>query len=53
MLADPGGTNDLTRAIIGCGIRVHDFLGPGLLESVYRECMLHELKSRGLIFPTT
>jgi GxxExxY protein len=47
MLADPGGVNDLTRAIIGCGIRVHDFLGPGLFESVYRECMLHELNARG------
>jgi PD-(D/E)XK nuclease superfamily len=47
MLADPGGFNELTRAIIGCGIQVHDFLGPGLFESVYRECMLHELNARG------
>jgi GxxExxY protein len=48
MLLDPGGINGLTRTIIGCGIRVHEFLGPGLYERVYYECMLHELKGHGL-----
>lgn len=33
----------LTEAIIGCAIEVHRVLGPGLLESVYRECLLVEL----------
>jgi len=33
----------LTEAIIGCAIEVHRTLGPGLLESVYRECLLVEL----------
>jgi len=29
----------LTEKIIGCAIEVHRVLGPGLLESVYRECL--------------
>jgi GxxExxY protein len=33
----------LTERIIGCAIEVHRILGPGLLESVYRECMIIEL----------
>jgi GxxExxY protein len=48
MLSDPGGTNELTRSIIGAAIRVHQECGPGLLESVYTECMVFELKDRGL-----
>jgi hypothetical protein len=32
MLTDPAGVNDLTRDIIGCAIKVHKVLGPGLLE---------------------
>jgi GxxExxY protein len=50
MLRDPGGLSGLTRAIIGCGIRVHQAFGPGLLESVYSECMQHELSEAGLTF---
>jgi len=38
----------LTEKVIGCGIEVHRVLGPGLLESVYRECMVLELKRQGL-----
>ena len=48
MLMDPGGTNELTRSIIGCGIAVHRALGPGLLESAYGACLDFELKDRGL-----
>ncbi len=33
----------LTERVIGCAIEVHRTLGPGLLESVYRECMIIEL----------
>ena len=50
MLTDPQGTNDLSRAIIGCAIRVHTFLGPGVFEAVYHECMTHELRTSGLSF---
>ena len=40
--------DDLKEVIIGCGIEVHRTLGPGLLESVYRECLLIELKTQNL-----
>ena len=50
MLADPHGINDLTHAIIGCAIRVHSEMGPGLLENIYNECMQYELRGRGLHF---
>jgi GxxExxY protein len=34
----------LSNRVIGCAIEVHRVLGPGLLESTYRQCLLHELK---------
>ena len=37
---------ELTEAIIGAAIEVHRHLGPGLLESAYRQCLLHELRLR-------
>jgi len=40
--------DDLTYEIIGAAIEVHKHLGPGLLESVYQKCFLHELTLRGL-----
>jgi GxxExxY protein len=40
--------SDATKPIIGCAIEVHRKLGPGLLESVYEECLAVELGLRGL-----
>jgi GxxExxY protein len=40
----------LTNRVIACAIEVHKTLGPGLLESVYQECMEVELKSANLEF---
>lgn len=40
--------NDLTEKIIGCAIKVHRVLGPGLLESAYEVCLMHELTRAGL-----
>lgn len=40
--------NKLTEQIIGCAIKVHRSLGPGLLESAYQECLLFELRKAGL-----
>lgn len=40
--------DELTYKIIGCAIEVHKHLGPGLLESVYEKCFIHELSIRGL-----
>jgi GxxExxY protein len=38
----------LRERIIGCAIDVHRALGPGLLESVYRDCLMIELRANGL-----
>ena len=40
--------NQITEIIIGCAIKVHRNLGPGLLESAYQECLFYELKKEGL-----
>ncbi len=40
--------NDLSQIIIGCAIKVHTALGPGLLESAYEECLYYELVKEGL-----
>ena len=40
----------LGERVIGLGIEVHRALGPGLLESVYEECLCHELKTADIEF---
>jgi len=40
--------NKLSKIIIGCAIKVHRQLGPGLLESAYQECLSYELKEANL-----
>ncbi|MEW5842263.1 MAG: GxxExxY protein [Bacteroidota bacterium] len=40
--------NELSEIIIGCAIKVHKSLGPGLLESAYEECLFYELVKSGL-----
>ena len=40
----------LTEKIIGCAIEVHRNLGPGLLESAYHRCLIHELALQGVQF---
>jgi GxxExxY protein len=41
-------TSPQAEQIIGCAIRVHRRLGPGLFESVYEECLAYELTKAGL-----
>lgn len=36
--------NDVSYAIVSCAIEVHNHLGSGLLESIYKKCMVEELK---------
>jgi GxxExxY protein len=40
--------NELSNVAIGCALRVHSRLGPGLLESAYEACLQHELIKSGL-----
>jgi len=40
--------NELSYAIIGCCLRVHSELGPGLLESTYEMCLKYELEKDGM-----
>ncbi len=40
--------DQLTSIVIGAAIEVHRILGPGLLESIYERCLIHELKLRDL-----
>jgi GxxExxY protein len=40
--------NSLATKVIGLAIKIHKKLGPGLLESVYKECLFYELKKSGL-----
>ena len=42
--------NEITQAVIGAAIEVHRTLGPGLLESVYEECLCQELSLRKIPF---
>ena len=42
--------NQLTEMIIGAAIEVHRQTGPGLMESVYEECLCYELSQLGLNF---
>lgn len=41
--------NELSNKIIGLAIEVHNALGPGLLESAYKECLYYKIGQSGLI----
>jgi GxxExxY protein len=41
--------NEISNSIIGLAISVHQSLGPGLLESAYKECLFYKLKKEGYI----
>jgi len=47
-LADLPDVNALTSQIIKAAVEVHRTLGPGLFESVYLTCLMHELREAGL-----
>ncbi len=40
--------NELSKIVFDCALKVHQSLGPGLLESAYEECLFYEIKKQGL-----
>jgi GxxExxY protein len=40
----------LCKQVVDCAYRVHNELGPGLLEKVYEICFCHELFKKGIAF---
>jgi GxxExxY protein len=41
--------NELSNKIIGYAMEVHTALGPGLLESAYKECLYYKIGKAGLL----
>ena len=42
----------MTYEVVGSAIEVHKFMGRGLLESVYHQCLIEEFKHRKINFLT-
>ena len=41
--------NELSATILHAAIAVHKLMGPGLLESIYQQCLMRELGLRGIL----
>lgn len=40
--------NDISKIVFESALKIHQILGPGLLESAYEECLFYELKKYNL-----
>jgi GxxExxY protein len=40
----------LSVHVVKAAVEVHQIIGPGMMESVYQECLSHELNLRGISF---
>jgi GxxExxY protein len=40
--------NELSHEVMSAAYAVHTELGPGLLESAYKACLVYELNKRGI-----
>jgi len=40
--------NEIGEKLLGCALKVHRTLGPGLLENAYEACLSHELSNAGI-----
>jgi GxxExxY protein len=40
--------NQISGAIVNAAMKVHSALGPGLLESAYEACLIHELRKSAM-----
>ena|SRR5688572_20720688 len=43
----PAATEQIARSIVDAALAVHRTLGPGLLETAYELCLVHEFERRG------
>jgi GxxExxY protein len=41
--------NELSYKVIGLALQIHTALGPGLLESAYKECLFYKIQQSGLL----
>jgi GxxExxY protein len=46
--APSSNINEVSGKVIQYAIEVHKVLGPGLLESAYKECLFNKIKKEGL-----
>ena len=44
--------DELSNAVIKAATEVHQIIGPGMMKSVYQECLSHELGLRDIPFET-
>jgi GxxExxY protein len=51
-MAEYKDINDLSEAVIKAATEVHQIIGPGMVKSVYLECLSHELGLRAIPFET-
>lgn len=42
--------NELAKKVVNIAFKIHTFLGPGLLESVYERCFCYELTKEGIAY---
>jgi GxxExxY protein len=42
------GENEIGEQVLGCALKVHKALGPGLLENAYEACLSYELAKAGI-----
>ena len=48
-MLEPSAEHDaVARAVVDAAFQVHTALGPGLLESVYEQCLVYELEARAI-----
>ncbi len=40
--------NEISKIVFEAGLQIHKTIGPGLLESAYKECLVYELRKSGL-----
>jgi GxxExxY protein len=51
-MSDYKNIDELSNAVIKAATEVHQIIGPGMMKSVYQECLSHELGLRDIPFET-